>query len=558
MTKIEGILAVRDEESQTFLIGCGVASAINATPEKLGFKAYNLWRMERVGLPVPPAFVLDTGFCCEFFRSGRQPQAGFRELLSGRMRDLERAGGLAFGGVRKPLLVSVRSGAPVSMPGMMETVLDIGLCDATIPGLLRLTGNPRLVWDSYRRLIQSYAEVVHRVPAERFDAALAARMREAEVPSPADLDFQSLRALARDFLDLFEELAGAPFPQQPMEQLQAAVIAVWTSWEGDKAIEFRRLHDIADDLGTAVTIQQMVFGNAGGTSGAGVAFTRDPASGEPALYLDFTFNAQGEDIVSGRRSAPDAERLASVLPQVQAEIVRIAGRLETEFRDMQEFEFTVQDSRLFVLQTRTGKRMPWAALRIAVDLVDEDRISESDALERLSGIDLERIARLKVVHGKSTRVLCRAVPAGIGVAVGEIALDAARACAVAGAGRSAILVRDTTSTEDIAGIAAAAGILTATGGRTSHAAVVARQLDKVCLVGCEALTVDAGSSRCAIGGEWFAEGDIISLDGHAGEVLAGAVAVEIERPIELLARIRQHPQKLTPPIESPALETYAC
>jgi len=315
------------------------------------------------------------------------------------------------------------------------------------------------------------------------------------------------------------------------------VAAVFRSWMGRRAVDYRRLHKIPDDLGTAVTVQQMVFGNAGGTSGAGVAFTRDPASGEPVLYVDFMFNAQGEDVVSGRHRAPDSERLAAILPQVHAELRTVADHLEREFRDMQEFEFTVQDGRLFLLQARSGKRTPWAAVRIAVDQVDEGLITEADALERLATVDLARVERRRVVRSDATRVLGRAVSAGAGVAAGEIALDADRAQEVAAAGRAAILVRENTATDDIAGIAAAAGILTASGGRTSHAAVVARQLDKVCLVGCQALAFDLGHRRCSLGGEWLAEGTIISLDGHAGEVLAGTVEVEIEKPVESLRRI---------------------
>jgi pyruvate,orthophosphate dikinase len=537
MTATDAERVRQDPRRQTYLIGCGTVAPGAPTPDLLGFKAYNLWRMERIGLRVPPAFVLETGFCRDFLAGTRSAAPGLRELLAARVRDLERASGLMLGSARRPLLVSVRSGAPVSMPGMMETVLDIGIGEASVPGLLRLTGNPRLVWDSYRRLVQSFAEVVHGLPALAFEAALAARIREAAVASLRDLDFQGLRALTRDYLELFEELVGKPFPQQPIEQLEAAVIAVWASWEGAKAREYRRLHGLSDDLGTAATVQQMVFGNAGGTSGAGVAFTRDPASGEHVLYVDFMFNAQGEDVVSGRHRAPDSERLAAILPHVHTELYGVADHLEREFRDMQEFEFTVQDGKLYLLQTRTGKRTPWAAVRIAVDQVEEGLQSEQDALDRLATIDLARVERLRVVRSGATRVLGRALSAGAGVAVGEIALDADRAQAVAAAGRAAILVRENTETEDIAGIAAAAGILTASGGRTSHAAVVARQLDKVCLVGCDALVLDPEHRRCSLGGEWLAEGALVSLDGHAGEVLAGAVEVEVEKPVEYLRRI---------------------
>lgn len=527
---------MREYQRQVLLIGCGPAADAAPGPDTIGFKAYNLWRMARAGMPVPQAFVLGTAFCREFFQHHRKPVAGLRELLQARIRDLERASGLAFGGARKPLLLSVRSGAPVSMPGMLETVLDIGVCDATVPGLLRLTGNPRLVWDSYRRLVQSFAEVVHQLPAGRFEAALVARIQEAGVESARELDFQSLRTLTRDYLGLYEEMVGQAFPQQPLDQLEAAVVAVWASWAAVKAAEYRRLNQLADDLGTAVTVQRMVYGNAGGTSGAGVAFTRDPASGEPLLYLDFMFNAQGDDVVSGRLSMPDGDRLGTVLPAAFQDVAKAARLLEKEFRDMQEFEFTVQDGKLYVLQTRTGKRNAWAALRIAIDQVEEGLIEPAAAVERLAGIDLATIQRLHVVPASAGAALCRAVGAGGSVAIGEIALDSDRAREVAAAGRHAILVRESTSTEDITGIVAAVGILTAAGGRTAHAAVVARQLEKVCVVGCDVLSVDLPHRRCSVAGRQLSEGDVLSLDGETGDVFVGSVAVTTEKPEANLAR----------------------
>jgi pyruvate,orthophosphate dikinase len=503
----------------------------------MGFKAYNLWRMARLSMPVPPAFVLGTGFCRAYFASHRKPPPGLRAQLAAHIQDLEEATGLRFGSERKPLLVSVRSGAPVSMPGMMETILDVGMNDTTVRGILRLTGNPRLAWDSYRRLVQSFAEVVVGCPADAFEQALSRRLQASGVASARELDFQSLQALTRDYLELFEAAAEKPFPQDPLDQLEAAVTGVWSSWAGDKAVAYRRLNGLPDELGTAVTVQRMVYGNAGGTSGAGVAFTRDPATGERSLYLDFMFNAQGEDVVSGRHRISDASRLSELLPTVYGEILKAGQLLEQEFRDMQEFEFTVQDGMLSILQTRAGKRTSWAALRIIVEQAEEGLIATKEALDRAAALDLGGIGRSRIVRANETRTLCRAVSASIGVAVGEIAFDAAKARDVAAAGRAAILVREDIATDDIVGIASAAGILTATGGRTAHAAVVARQLNKVCLVGCEALTVDLASRRCSIGGQWFSEGDSLCLDGHSGEVLAGAVQIETERPAELLAKL---------------------
>ena len=525
-----------DGSDEVLLIGCGMTAG-SATPEAAGFKAYNLWRMERVGMPVPQAFVLGTQFCRDYFHHDRKPVHALQALLGMHLQNLERATGLNFGSGRKPLLVSVRSGAPASMPGMLDTVLDVGLCDATVPGLLRVTGNPRLVWDSYRRLVASFAEVVHRLPGVRFEQALEHRMREADVATAQELDFQSLRALTHDYLDVYEEMAGAPFPQQPREQLEAAVIAVWDSWASDKAAQYRRLNGLPDDSGTAVTVQRMVYGNAGGTSGAGVAFTRDPASGEPSLYLDFMFNAQGDDIVSGRRNAADTGRLAEALPLVLEGLRQFARRLEAEFRDMQEFEFTVQNGELYILQTRTGKRTPWAALRIAIDHVEEGLIDRAAALERLTSVDLARIERARIVAPGVGPPLCRGVSAGMGIAIGGIALDSRRAQQMADAGTAAILVRDSTSTEDIVGMEAAAGVLTAAGSRTSHAAVVARQMNKPCVVGCAELAVDLPRRQCSLAGRRLAEGEIVSIDGQSGDVYLGPVTVEIEKPTELLGRL---------------------
>jgi len=385
--------------------------------------------------------------------------------------------------------------------------------------------------------VQSFAEVVHHCPVEAFATKLDERLRHSGATSARELDFRALKGLTDDYLELYEQCTGEPFPQNPLDQLESAVAGIWQSWVGAKAVAYRKMNGLSDDLGTAVTVQRMVYGNAGGTSGAGVAFTRDPASGEASLYLDFLFNAQGEDVVSGRSGAPDGQRLASMLPSVKEEIVRVAAQLEREFGDMQEFEFTVEDGRLHILQSRTGKRSSWAALRIATDQVDEGIIDPGVAVRRLADLDADCFGRSRVVPSAASRALCRAIPASIGVAVGEIVFDPAKAVELAGTGRSVILVRANTATDDIAGIAAASGILTATGGRTSHAAVVARQLNKVCLVGCDALAVDPDGRHCTIAGEIFREGDVLSLDGHSGDVLAGEAHVEFERPVEALAKL---------------------
>lgn len=508
-------------------------------PQRMGFKAANLARMLLLDLPVPPAVVLGTAHCRALRTEPDALRVRLPDILAEAIERLERATGLGFGAARRPLLVSVRSGAPVSMPGMMDTLLNIGLTETSLPGLLLATGNPRLVWDAWRRLIQQFAEVVHGAAAAPFDTVVAAACERAGVATANELDFQALRGVGADFLALYEELVGQRFPQRPEKQLRAAVEAVFASWDSPRAIEYRRLNGIDDGLGTAVTLQRMVFGNAGGTSGAGVGFTRDPATGADTPYLDFMFNAQGEDVVSGRHAtsaANDAPRLALAMPEVMARLGQVGGILEDAFGDMQEYEFTVDNGRLFLLQTRTGKRTPWAALRIAVERVRAGRLKPDEALRRLDGIDLAAIVERRLAGG-SEGALARAVAAGIGVASGPLALDAAAARDFAARGRPAILVRDDVATTDIEGIAVAAGLLAARGSRTAHAAVVARQMDKVCLVGCAGLRCDPAARRIELGGQALAEGALLTLDANTGLVYAGAREVVEVRPAEWLAEV---------------------
>ncbi len=356
------------------------------------------------------------------------------------------------------------------------------------------------------------------------------------VPGPRELDFESLAKLVAESLELYSEVVGAPFPQDPREQLEAAAMAVFDSWQSARAVEYRRLHGIDDDLGTAVTVQRMVFGNAGGTSGSGVGFTRDPASGENRLYLDFLFNAQGEDVVSGRHAVTDTARLPLALPEVAQRLEELRHALEATFGDAQEFEFTVQDGRLYLLQSRVAKRTPWAALRMAVEQVREGIATPAQALARLDGIDLDAIERRRVADEGETP-LAVAEPASIGLAVGAIALDTKACERFAAKGQAAILVRNDTSTEDIAGIASAAGVLTARGGRTSHAAVVARQMGKVCLVSCTTLGIDEKARTITLGTRTLREGETICLDAERGRVLDGEPEVVVERPEGLLSEV---------------------
>jgi pyruvate,orthophosphate dikinase len=520
---------------EVYLIGCGgdVAVQGEASERSMGFKAWNLLRMAQLSLPVPAAFVIGTRYGAD--PATRAGAAG-ADLWRTGLRLLERSTGQALGDARHPLLLSVRSGAPVSMPGMMDTLLNVGLCDATVGGLLRQTGNPRLVWDAYRRLVATYGEVVAGLPAILFDDAATALFGGRD---ERELDFADLRSLTQRFLEVFSQGAGRPFPQDPAAQLHGAIEAVFASWQSPRAREYRRLNHIADDIGTAVTVQCMVFGNAGGQSGAGVGFTRDPATGESALWVDFLFNAQGEDVVSGRRSANGHEELAAVLPEVWHELSEAAQQLEHAFGDMQDFEFTVQDGRLYLLQTRSGKRTPQAAARIALDLLDEGLIGTRMALERTAGLDRESLAHRCVVAtgGTVPTPLGRAATASSGVAVGEVALDEARAIARHDAGVAVVLVRRDAETGDIAALEAATGLLTQRGARTSHAAVVARQLGKVCLVGCTELQIDEASRRVQIGDTSLCEGELITLDGNEGVFYAGAARVETRYPEELIERL---------------------
>lgn len=505
------------------------------TCENMGSKAHNLLRMAAIGLPVPPALVIGTHFT-------RVPEACLLPLFSVGLPALEAATDQVFGDPRHPLIVSVRSGAPVSMPGMMETLLNVGLCEATLPGLLRQTGNPRLVWDAYRRLIATYGEVVAGLPGALFEDEIN---RFTQGRDERLLDFSELRDLSQRFLGIYLEQAGEPFPQDARAQLGGAVSAVFASWQLPKAKIYREMHQIDEAMGTAVTIQRMVFGNSGCHSGAGVGFTRDPTSGEKRIWVDFLANAQGEDVVAGQRNAHGHDALAQTAPDAWSELQAIALRLEQEFLDMQDFEFTVQDGALFMLQTRSGKRTPQAVARIALDMFDEQLIDDEQALQRTQLLRDSDLSTLRLVtqgagavDGDVAAPLAQAMPACNGVVSGEIALDARRAQERAAAGVPVVLVRQDAQTSDIAALEAAAGLLTQRGARTSHAAVVARQLNKVCLVACNSLRIDEASRSLRLGKREFAEGDVITLDGHEGQVYAGRIATVSVADQALLERLQ--------------------
>jgi pyruvate,orthophosphate dikinase len=522
-----------------FKITHHLTRAVKGNMDEIGLKAFNLARMSRIGLSVPPAFVLGTHHCQCWFRESERSKRSLAGLLEEQIHWLQSVTDLGLGDTRKPLLVSVRSSSPVSMPGMMDTLLNVGLCDSTVHGLLRITGNPRLVWSSYCRLIRTFAEVVFGASPQPFASALDAMLIRERADRLQELDCLSLAELTQTYLKIFNVLIGKPFPQNPLEQLELSVQAVFASWNSPRAVEYRRLHGIPDDLFTAATIQRMVFGNAGGLSGAGVGFTRDPDSGEKKIYFDFLFNSQGEDVVSGRATESDAERLFTVLPEIRQELHAVCSTLEKEFLDAQEFEFTIQDGVLYLLQTRTVKRTHWAALRIAVEQVGEGLIERGEALARLDGLTLDNIMRCRLSL-EDQQPLCQGQPAGIGVAIGPLVLDkdAVRRFSSED-GRAVVLVREEMSTADIASIALSAGVLSVRGNRTSHAAVVARQLGKPCVCGCGDLRIDLGQRVAVFKDRSISEGETITLDSNTGRVYAGTAEIVADRPTQWLDEIRK-------------------
>jgi pyruvate,orthophosphate dikinase len=483
--------------------------------------------MAKLGLQVPPAFVLSTRLCQPLNIHAAYAESMLRRLLSDGIDYLERITGKRFGNSRRPLFVSVRSGAARSMPGMMATILDIGLNTDSVRGLIRSYGNPRLAWDCYRRFVQGYAEIAAGVAPQAFAARIDALMSTEGVANEAELDPEALERLAQDYLGIAEKCLGMAIPSDPMQQLETAVRAVFQSWESPRAREYRRLNGLDDLLGTAVTVQAMVFGNAGGDSGSGVAFTRNPATGKKAIYADFIFDAQGEDVVSGRRVPGDITILRERMPHVADALEAGAAVLEREFQDMQDIEFTVEEGQLYFLQTRTGKRTPRAALTILIDLVNEGIISKAEGASRARALDLEATAVTR--FRDNAGAAARGKAASAGVASGRVVFDSERAGEIAKLGDPIILVRPETSTEDIAGFALAAGILTALGGRTAHAAVVARQLGKVCVAGCGALTIYSEKRIAALAGHEIKEGDWISINGETGEVFLGKRDIIVDK-----------------------------
>lgn len=491
----------------------------------LGGKGANLAEMTKIGLPVPFGFTVTTEACNRYYDEGKKIGDDIVASIFEKLEELENTTGKKFGDVENPLLVSVRSGAKISMPGMMDTILNLGLNDQTVEGLAALTENPRFAYDSYRRFIQMFGDVVMEIAKPKFDAIFDAKKEEHGYEFDVDLTTEDLKEIIVGYKALVKEEMGRDFPQEPKDQLMEAIMAVFRSWNNDRAILYRQLNEIPDSIGTAVNVQSMVFGNMGETSGTGVAFTRSPVNGEKAIFGEFLVNAQGEDVVAGIRTPQPIAEMAQAFPEVYTEFTRIAELLEKHYTDMQDMEFTVERNKLFMLQTRNGKRTAPAAVKIAVDMQSEGLIDKETAVMRIEPAQIDQLLHpmFDAEELKEAEKLTKGLPASPGAATGQIYFNASDAETAVANGAKAILVRLETSPEDLAGMVAAEGILTARGGMTSHAAVVARGMGKCCVSGCAEIKVDEEAKELTIGEYVFKEGDYISLDGTAGDVLKGQI-----------------------------------
>jgi pyruvate,orthophosphate dikinase len=489
----------------------------------LGGKGVGLAEMTQLGIPVPAGFTITTDACRAYMAAEGELPDGLEDEIEAHIRALEEKTGKPFGDSEDPLLVSVRSGAAVSMPGMMDTILNLGLNDEAVEGLARTTGNARFANDSYRRLIQMYGEVVDGIDAHRFEDALTKLKEARKATQDVDLTADDLAGLIETYKEIYREETGSEFPQDARNQLGRAVRAVFESWNTPRAQVYRRAHHISDDLGTAVNVVQMVFGNKGERSATGVAFTRDPSTGEHELYGEFLVDAQGEDVVAGIRTPEPLARMRESLPEAFDQLVDTVNRLEQHYGDMQDIEFTIDDGKLYLLQTRTAKRTAAAALKAAVDMVDEGVISKDDAVARIDAAQLDQLLHPMIDPNAEFEVVATGLNASPGAASGQVVFDADTAAERGENGDAVILVRWETTPDDIHGMIAAKGILTAHGGMTSHAAVVARGMGKPCVAGCEALSVDAEKRMASLDGKQIVEGDVITIDGGTGRVIIGPV-----------------------------------
>ena len=506
-----------------YFFGNGKAEGTAEMRNLLGGKGANLAEMTNMGIPVPAGFTITTEACTAYYANNEQWPEGLAEQVEENLKKLEDAMGAKFGDSENPLLLSVRSGARVSMPGMMDTVLNLGLNDTTVQGLIKKSNNPRFAYDCYRRFIQMYSDVVLGVPHSEFEAIMDEVKKSKGVELDSDLDADDLNELTRRFRDKVESALGRPFPLDVKEQLYGAINAVFSSWNNPRAITYRKIHGIPGDWGTAVNVQAMAFGNMGETSGTGVAFTRDPATGENKFYGEYLMNAQGEDVVAGIRTPQPIEVLEQEMPEIYAQLVEIYKKLEAHYKDMQDIEFTIQEGKLYMLQTRAGKRTATAAVRIAVEMVDEGLIDKRTAVTRVDASQLDQLLHPMIDPKAKVNVIAKGLPASPGAAVGKVVFTAQDAEEWAARGEKVILVRLETSPEDIGGMHVAQGILTARGGMTSHAAVVARGMGKCCVAGCGDVVINEEQRRFTVGDIVVNEGDYITLNGTTGEVILGEV-----------------------------------
>ena len=491
----------------------------------LGGKGANLAEMTNIGLPVPPGFTITTKACINFYDEGKTLWPSLIDEIKLHLAEVEKTLNKRFSDEENPLLVSVRSGAVFSMPGMMDTILNLGLNDKAVKGLAKSTGNERFAYDSYRRFIQMFSDVAREIPKVRFESLLEEMKEKKGVHNDTDLDSEDLKVLVEMYKKVYFEEKHEEFPQDPMKQLELAIKAVFESWNNPRAMIYRKLNDIPHDLGTAVNVQSMVFGNMGDKSGTGVAFTRNPADGENKLFGEFLINAQGEDVVAGIRTPNEISELKDIMPEVYSQFVDATKKLEHHYKDMQDIEFTIENERLFLLQTRAGKRTAHAAINVAVDLVDENLISKEEAIMRIEPNQLDQLLH-PMFEPKAladAQIIAKGLPASPGAASGKIYFHADDVVAAKARGEKSILVRQETSPEDIEGMVAAEGILTARGGMTSHAAVVARGMGKCCVAGCSEIRVDETSKIIKVKNEIIKEGEFISLDGSAGTVYRGEI-----------------------------------
>lgn len=519
--------------------------------------------MTRIGLPVPPGFTITTEVCTYYYENKKQYPKELQAQIRTAVQGMEKILGKKLGDLKRPLLVAVRSGARDSMPGMMDTILNLGLNDQTVEALAAASKNERFAWDCYRRFIQMYGDVVMGVQKrpdedhEPFETVIDDLKSELfpgeEHPEDTRLDADGLKELVKRFKALVKQRTGRAFPVDPWEQLTGAVSAVFGSWMNDRAMVYRRKYGIPHEWGTAVNVQAMVFGNTGDQSGSGVAFTRDPASGEKVFYGEFLMNAQGEDVVAGVRTPKPVAELKKVLPKAFAELERIRKVLESHFKDVQDFEFTIEEGKVFMLQTRNGKRTGLAAVRFAVEMEREKLIDWKTAISRVPAEQLDQVLAPVFDRNaiKTTKVIARGLPAGPGAASGRIYFNAERAVIAAEKGDKVLLTRIETSPEDLRGMIAAEGILTARGGVSSHAALVARQMGKVCVCGANSLQIDYSAKTLKVSGKTFNEGDYISIDGTVGEVYEGEVKTAASEIIQVLV------EKSLKPAASPTYRNYA-